>query len=230
MEVYEPLFKALVAAGRAVMMYDLIGRGFSHSDGELTMAAHVDQLTTLITEVVGNDRDIHLVGWSLGSVIATTCCERMGARVTKLVLIAPVGGTAASKPWTAALLKLPMGIGTAIGSLAVVPSLKKLYRSELSGMADGGALLACLCDHADRNPALPRTIMGTLRSCPELDDNTAVLARIGRADRAVLILVRRRAWRGWGRRVRSRRCILPQRARPRTGSGARKMERSAAHA
>ena len=93
-----------------------------------------------------------------------------------------------SKPLAASLIHLPFGIGNAIGSLAVSSNLRKLYGQELRGMDDGGRMKAFLCDHATRNVVMDRTLISTLRNCPELDDNRATLEECGRSPRPVLVV------------------------------------------
>lgn len=189
MEVYDVLFRQLAGAGRSVLMYDLSGRGYSHTNGEpLTIECYVRQLQELLDALGLSERELEIVGWSMGSVIATHYACARPSSVTKLVLLAPVGGAPAAKPRTAGLLHAPFGVGNALGELFVRPSLNKLYQEELGQMSDGGKLLRFLCDHATRNSALPRSMVSTLRSCPELDNNHVALAQVGAHDRPVLVL------------------------------------------
>jgi pimeloyl-ACP methyl ester carboxylesterase len=117
-----------------------------------------------------------VVGWSIGGVIASAYAQRHPARVGKLVLLAPVGAVPCAKPWTAALLHLPLGVGNALAKLVLPSTVKKLYRNELgsrAGDAKVDAMHAFLAHHATANANLVRTMISTLRSCPEIDDNVA---------------------------------------------------------
>lgn len=185
MELYDEMFKALVAAGRSVLMYDVTGRGYSHSSGEkMTADLYVRQLAELLDATGHGQEEVDLVGWSMGSVIATHMADRYPQRVARIVLLAPVGGIVPNKPWTANLIHLPLGIGPALAALLVPSTLKKLYRAELGD----GALSQFLCDHVSRNPLLTRTMVSTLTNLKEMDDNRRVLSSVGQHERPILIL------------------------------------------
>ena len=181
MELYEPLFNALTNASRAVLMYDVTGRGFSHTSGEpLTVDLCMQQLLELLEALkIPPDTRLSLVGWSMGSCIVTRFAERFSARVEKLVLLGPVGAVVSKKPATAMLLHVPLGIGNALAKLVMPGTLKKLYRAELGDHP----IVDYLCDHATRNPSLVRTIVSTLRHFKEIDDNRATLSTVGGDER-----------------------------------------------
>jgi pimeloyl-ACP methyl ester carboxylesterase len=180
MEVYNVLFDELVAAGRAVLVYDVTGRGYSHSSGEPMSAVHfVQQLVELLASLKLEARQLELVAWSLGGVIASNFILKNPSRVSRLVLLAPTGAIAPQKPLTAKLLHVPFGVGNLLASAFVPSTLRKLYWHELGNHTDGGKMVNFLCDHADRNGALPRTIVSTLRSCPEIDDNQVAYTALG---------------------------------------------------
>jgi pimeloyl-ACP methyl ester carboxylesterase len=185
MELYDEMFKAIKASGRAVLMYDVTGRGYSHSSGEkMTTDLYVRQLLELLEAIGHREGEVDLVGWSMGSIIVTHFADRMPSRVARLVLLAPVGGMAPNRPWTANLIHLPMGLGPALATLVMSGTLKKLYRNELGD----GRLSQFLCDHVSRNPSLTRAIVSTLADCTELDDNRKVLKSVGLHQRPVLVL------------------------------------------
>ena len=189
MDVYRTLAAELENAGRAVLLYDLTGRGFSHSSGEpMTIAHYIQQLDELLEALNLNSEPHDVVAWSLGSVIAAQFAHSRPSRVRRLVLLAPVGGIPPHKPLAAKLLHLPLGLGDLLATLFVPLTLKKLYRHELGQLEDGGQMLKFLCDHATDNHALPRALVSTLSSCPELDDNTAVLRAVGEHRRPCLVL------------------------------------------
>ena len=186
MECYTPLFEVLKAAGHSVLMYDVTGRGYSHSSGEpMTASLLVRQLNELLAALnLGND-EMHLIGWSMGTVVATHFCDRFPERVARLVLLGPVGAVTANKPATAKLIHAPLGIGNALATLVMPGALQKLYRAEL----DAHPIVDFLCDHASRNTGLVRAMVSTLRNCPELDDNRACLARLGDQARVPILVM-----------------------------------------
>ena len=196
MDCMKRLFYTLEQAGFSVLLYDVTGRGFSHSSGEpMTIRLYVRQLEELLTKLdlwrAGGDGSssafkLHLVGWSMGAVIATHFARVHPNDVGTMCLLAPPGGAAANKPLQAKLLGLPLGIGRAVVMLFVKRVLKKLYREELSFTT--GPLLDTLIDHAERNPGLARAVVSTLVHCPELDNNIPCLQEIGAHPRPVLVM------------------------------------------
>ncbi len=189
MDVYRGLATRLVADGYDALFYDVTGRGWSASSGApLTIDHYVAQLTELLA-ALGLDSTPQVVfGWSMGSLIASRYARSYPSRVRKLVLIGPVGARTPVKPLTASLLHIPFGIGNALGALAVPGTLRKLYRAELGGVAGMESMLDFLCDHAARNKALVRTLISTLRSCPEIDDDREGWRRVGASGIPVLVV------------------------------------------
>lgn len=206
MDCMKSLFDTLQQEGFSVLLYDVAGRGFSHSSGQpMTIARYVRQLEELLAKLGlwgtgggGGTEDpslspgisLHLVGWSMGAVIATHFARAHPGDVATLCLLAPPGGAAANKPLQARLIGLPLGMGRALAMLSVKGVLKKLYHKELSFST--GPLLDTLLDHAERNPGLPRAVVSTLLHCPELDDNISCLQEIGSHPRPVKVM--------WGQR------------------------------
>ncbi|HET9875783.1 MAG TPA: alpha/beta hydrolase [Mycobacterium sp.] len=85
---WEPIAEMLAGAGFRVLRYDEFGRGLSDRPAaEYGMDLYVDQLREL-TDKLGIDR-MHLVGWSMGAVIATRFASDAPDRVQSLCLIAP---------------------------------------------------------------------------------------------------------------------------------------------
>ena len=186
MEVYEPLFDTLKAAGRSVLMYDVTGRGYSWSSGKpMTADLLVDQLTQLLDKLGFKDNSLDLVGWSMGTIAVTQFATRYPARVNKLVLLAPVGAVPSKKPATAALLHVPFGIGNMLAALVMQSTLKKLYKEELGAHP----IVEFLCDHVARNKAIVRTITSTLRHLKEINDNREVLEAVGKGPHSSKVFV-----------------------------------------
>eukprot|EP00908_Phaeocystis_cordata_P009471 Transcript_20252.p1 GENE.Transcript_20252~~Transcript_20252.p1 ORF type:complete len:242 (+),score=57.01 Transcript_20252:1261-1986(+) len=188
MEVYSMLFDSLTSRGHAVLSYDITGRGYSHSSGApMTLNHLVQQLEELLSVLQLDDRQLDLVGWSMGGVIASSYAVRHPSRIARLALIAPPGATPPMKPLSAKLLLLPL-VGNALAGVFVPSALRSLYARELEHHTDGGRMLAFLCDHATRNRALPRAIISALRDLPELDDHTAVYTALDPSSLPILVV------------------------------------------
>jgi pimeloyl-ACP methyl ester carboxylesterase len=93
---FQKLSDHLVTAGYSVLLYDLMGRGFSSFpenpvfDGE----AHILQLRSLIEELRLHDRDgkqYHLISHSMGGALATLYTERYHKDIKSLILLSPAG-------------------------------------------------------------------------------------------------------------------------------------------
>ena len=127
MDCFDELFEQISLANRSVLVYDVTGRGFSHSSGEpMTARLFSRQLAELLDALNLSDFALNIVGWSMGTVIATTFAREHPHTVASMVLLAPPGGAAARKPLTASLLKLPFGVGAALGMRSVRRTLKKM--------------------------------------------------------------------------------------------------------
>ena len=182
------LFETLVRGGHNVLLYDITGRGYSHSSGApMTGDLYLTQLTELLQQLELFDRKIDIVAWSMGTIVASFFARKYPSKVSRVVLLAPPGGARANKPFTANLLHLPLGIGSALGKLAVGPTLLSLYKKELKDVNDGGRLLRLLQEHVRKNPGLVRAIISSLHHCPELDDNRPALAALGQSDASVQV-------------------------------------------
>jgi pimeloyl-ACP methyl ester carboxylesterase len=95
-EIWRPFADYFAKRGRTVLMYDLIGRGFtdgSPKDNDLTL--FVNQLRELldhpdVTSVIKTEC-IDLAGVSLGGAISAGFSSKFPARVAHTVLMAPTG-------------------------------------------------------------------------------------------------------------------------------------------
>ena len=89
--VWEPLAKGLTTLGFRVLVYDLLGRGFSdRPEGVQTKAFFSTQLNDLLAHLE-IDAPFHLIGYSMGGAVATGFAATYPERVRRLVLIASAG-------------------------------------------------------------------------------------------------------------------------------------------
>lgn len=89
--VWEALVQPLVRMGFRVLTYDLYGRGFSDRVAGLQdRAFFLTQLEELLTHEE-LDRELMLIGYSMGGAIATAFASAHPERVDRLVLLASAG-------------------------------------------------------------------------------------------------------------------------------------------
>jgi len=87
--IWDPTFKALVAAGFRVLRYDYYGRGFSdRPDIPFTQELYVRQLRELLDAVHINGA-FDLAGLSFGGAVITSMASRSPDRVRSLVYLDP---------------------------------------------------------------------------------------------------------------------------------------------
>jgi hypothetical protein len=106
----------LVAGGRRVLRYDLMGRGRSSFDGsphtESAFSAQLAELIYSLGAAHGANEQIDLLGYSMGGAIASKFAATFPAKLRSLVLVAPVGTRAMSIPAAVfAVLRLPILAG-----------------------------------------------------------------------------------------------------------------------
>jgi pimeloyl-ACP methyl ester carboxylesterase len=89
--IYDPTVAFLTPAGFRVLRYDLFGRGLSdRPDTRYNIDLFVRQLGDLL-DALSIVRPVSLVGLSMGGLITAAFTVRFPERVSKLVLIDPVG-------------------------------------------------------------------------------------------------------------------------------------------
>ena len=97
--VFEALAKAYVDKGYRVLTYDHYGRGYSdRPKGAQNRDFFVKHLKELL-EVLGEQGEFDLIGYSMGAWIATAFAADHPNRVNRLILIAPAG-MGANLGWT----------------------------------------------------------------------------------------------------------------------------------
>ncbi|MEN8171272.1 MAG: alpha/beta hydrolase [Chloroflexota bacterium] len=90
--IWDPTFSALVEAGFRVLRYDLFGRGTSdRPNTSYGLDLYDDQLVDLL-DALKIEKQVDLIGLSMGGPIVINFCNRHPIKVRSLVLIDPVGG------------------------------------------------------------------------------------------------------------------------------------------
>jgi pimeloyl-ACP methyl ester carboxylesterase len=186
--IYDPTFEFLTHAGFRVLRYDLFGRGFSdRPDTKYDIDLFVRQLGDLL-DALRFTRPVSLVGLSTGGAITATFTARFPERVSKLVLIDPVG----AKP-------LPFaGILKAVTLPLVGEAIAGLIRSDrLNTNITSIFFERKFVEHFQPKYILQmqfkgfrRAILSTIRN-KMLDSFVEVYERIGKMDKPVLLF--------WGR-------------------------------
>ena len=199
MEVWRELGSDLEASGRSVLYYDLTGRGYSFDTGKPQTMSHlvaqVEDLLAAVGIALGAD-SVDMIGWSLGSAIATSFALAHPAAVRKLILFAPPGVAPHKKPNLAhsplvpVRQYIPFGIGEGIAQKAVFSVLVQGYHRMLAARDDGGAMIQLLTDHAQRNPVLPRAVIssGLDGGCTDLRHAFATLGATRVKPEATLVV------------------------------------------
>jgi len=185
--VWGELPKAFRDSGYLTLTYDLYGRGWSDRPwGRYDLDLFDHQLAALLPKL-GLTRRVHLVGLSMGGIIASEFTLRRPTRVASLSLLAPAGFEVAEPPGTA-LLTAPLvgdylmqvlgnrvlisGIARSVHDKSLAPKLETRFRPQL--------------EYA----GYKRALLSTLRHMP-LSDFTARYAELGKAGLPVQVI--------WGR-------------------------------
>lgn len=182
--VYFELAKLLVKGGFVVLTYDNYGRGFSESeDVKHTAGLFVSQLTELLEWVQPSlppaREPFHLLGYSMGGTIVTNFASLFPHRIDKLCLVAP-----------AAINPRPAGLAfthvPGLRQLVMTYYLMKLYWKGMQATCvnlirnDQAEFAAKL--HAEFGAQIQgyyaRSLLSTLRHCPEMFDNRVALERL----------------------------------------------------
>src|SRR5665213_857129 len=91
MEIWKDTRESLASAGYQVLSYDFYGRGLSERlDTEYNLDLFLNELTELLA-FLKIDKPVHLIGSSMGAVVAVEFALRHPERTRKLILIDPAG-------------------------------------------------------------------------------------------------------------------------------------------
>jgi pimeloyl-ACP methyl ester carboxylesterase len=116
--VWEPVVARLHEAGVATLTYDLFGHGLSDRPAtDYTRELYARQLADLLESVRPTGR-VHLVGWSMGAMIAARYAIERPERIASVTLVSPSG------------LGIRMGL---MGRVALVPVVGDLGHEMLGG-------------------------------------------------------------------------------------------------
>lgn len=90
--VWDENVAALQAAGLRTLRYDIAGRGYSgrYDDAAYDLDFYIAQLHALLQHLAP-DAPVHLVGSSMGAIIAAEYAARNPDRVGRVVLVGPAG-------------------------------------------------------------------------------------------------------------------------------------------
>jgi pimeloyl-ACP methyl ester carboxylesterase len=180
--VWEPLDRALVAAGYRVVRFDLYGRGWSaRPDVVHDRALFAEQLRELI-DALGLDR-VDLVGLSMGGAIVGHFAARHPERIRTLTLVAPL-----TRARDIAPLQTPI-IGEWLNRVWLLP---KLAASQMSDFVhpERHAGWSERFEPQMRYDGFGRAILSTLRHVMT-QDSLGDFATVGRSDIPSLLI--------WGR-------------------------------
>lgn len=109
--VWKPLEARLAEAGYSTLAYDMVGHGFSDKPRlRYTREVFARQLAELLAAVAPDAR-VHLVGWSMGAMVATSFALAQPEKVGSLFMVSPSG--------------LPIRMGV-LGRTALVPMIGDL--------------------------------------------------------------------------------------------------------
>jgi len=182
--IWDPTFEALAKADFRVLRYDLFGRGYSDrlkAANDLELFVH--QLEVLLPALEIH-APFHLVGLSMGGLIAAEFAVRHPDRIQSLTLIDPVVSNIFRK--NAFWLNLPL-LGELIMALVLAPA--RLPKSQSADFAHP-------LDFPDwqqrfrqqmRFKGFRRSILSTIRSFSRLD-TLGIYRKLGKLNIAPLIL------------------------------------------
>lgn len=190
--IYDPTFKFLSQAGLQILRYDLFGRGLSDRPPvRNNLDFFLRQLTELI-EALRFTRKVHLIGLSMGGLIASALAARRPERIASLVLIDPSGAKALDASWALRFARIPILSEIVFGQLGerilVNSAAKDLY---------GPVLVARLQEQFRsqmRYKGFTRSILSTIRN-DMLGAHLDIYRALGKLDLPTLLF--------WGRNDRT---------------------------
>ena len=92
-KIFDPLSDIIIKNGYNVLLYDLIGRGYSDypSNNIFNAESHIQQLRDLIIFLGINQDKYILMGHSMGGCLATLYANEYHEEIASLILLAPTG-------------------------------------------------------------------------------------------------------------------------------------------
>ncbi|KAA3647132.1 MAG: alpha/beta fold hydrolase [Chloroflexi bacterium] len=181
--IWDPTFEALTGAGFRVLRYDLYGRGYSDRPQVQYDTRLFDGQLMELMNALEIDK-AHLMGLSMGGVIAANFVNRHPERINKLVFIDPAGFDLGLS-WQFNLILLP-GFGELIFNLAGDETL-------LNSMADDFYLKYYVDEFIEcykpqmKFKGFKRALLSTWRN-GMLKDDIGLYEPIGKTEREVLLV------------------------------------------
>ena len=182
-EQWNPNIQPLVNAGYKVVAYDLYGRGLSaRPKTDLSLSVFRTQLSLIIDEV---DVDqVHLVGSSFGSVIASDFAIHNADRVDKLVFVGPAGWPS-NINFSSKILNVPV-LGELIfhyfGDAILKPRVEGYFYDKESNIS-----VVKTWQKFASYPGFMRSYLSTIRHSPVLDYIDG-WQELGMLDKSVLFI------------------------------------------
>jgi pimeloyl-ACP methyl ester carboxylesterase len=182
--IYDPTFEFLTKSGFRVLRYDLFGRGFSdRPETRYNIDLFVRQLEDLL-DALRFTRPVNLVGLSTGGPISATFAVRFPERVSKLVLIDPVGGRSFPLGRVLKIAAMPF-LGETIIGLLGSKGMARISASDLSIRRFADQLLSGYIVSMQYK-GFKRAILSTIRN-NMLGSFRDVYEQIGKMDKPVLL-------------------------------------------
>jgi pimeloyl-ACP methyl ester carboxylesterase len=182
--IFNPTFEFLAQSGFRVLRYDLFGRGFSdRPEKEYNIELFIRQLRDLL-DGLGFTHPVSLVGLSTGGPIIAAFTERFPERVSKLVLIDPVGAKPFALGRALKTLATPF-VGETIIGLLGIGGMTRISSSEAAIRAYADQILPGYVTQM-KYKGFKRAILSTIRN-HMLDSCLDVYERIGKMDKPVLL-------------------------------------------
>ena len=186
--IFDPTFEFLTQSGFRVVRYDLFGRGFSdRPDTRYNIDLFVRQLGDLL-DALHIRRPVSLAGLSTGGPITAAFTARFAERVSKLILIDPVGARPFALSRILKVAAMPLVGETIVGLLGNAGVARRIAASSVTpeNIGEFGERYLVQMQYK----GFRRAILSTIR-CRMLDSFLEVYERIGKMKKPVLLL--------WGR-------------------------------
>ena len=186
--IYDPTFEFLTTSGFRVVRYDLFGRGFSdRPETRYNIDLFLRQLGDLM-DALGLTRPVNLVGLSTGGPITAAFTALHPQRVSRLVLIDPVGAKPLPISGLLKVATLPV-VGETVISLLGTERMVKNITSDFSDRTFAEHFQSRYIIQM-RYKGFKRAILSTIRN-RMLDSFLGYYQRVSEMEKPVLLF--------WGR-------------------------------